>query len=193
MVKAILDGRKSQTRRVVKRTVLESLTQFTPEYIASSDHCFSPYGQPGDRLWVKEAWRAPASLDDMSPSQIADQCLDTGYCKPWTPIEYIADGKRNNTAWWAEWGARTADRRSGRYRHARFMPRWASRIALEVTGVRVEHLQDVSVDDCYAEGIDPRTPRDLARNAYEDVWAGTTGDWSINPWVWVIEFKRIEL
>lgn len=192
MVKAILDGRKSQTRRVVKSNALKLLSNFPPDYVASLDNTLSPYGQTGDRLWVKEAWRAPASVDTMSGSQIADACLDLGYCKPWAPIEYIADGKRNDRGWWLEWAQLHGDARSGRYRHARFMPRWASRIKLDVINVRIERLHEISIDDCFAEGIDPMTPPDQAKQAYENVWNETTGDWNANPWVWVIGFKRIE-
>lgn len=189
MVKAILEGHKTQTRRVVKGTALEFLAQFPSAYVASPDNYFSPYGQPGDHLWAKEAWRAPASLDGMTPSQIGDASLDTGYCKPWAPIEYMADGMRNNDGWWNSWGSRPMDRRHGRYRNARFMPRWASRITLEITGVRIERLHDITISDCYAEGIDPVTLPDLAREAYQCIWTKTTGEWDANPWVWVIEFR----
>lgn len=104
---------------------------------------------PGDRLWVKEAWRCMDRQDADSGSQIAAKCLDAGYHRPWSPIQFEADKLRVN--WIAD--PHTFGKSPGRYRHARFMPRWASRLTLPVTDVRVQRLQDISNEDAIAEGV----------------------------------------
>ncbi|HEV2540252.1 MAG TPA: hypothetical protein VGU03_11145 [Frateuria sp.] len=195
MVRAILDGRKTQTRRVCK-------DQHLPGHKPSLLEC--PYGKPGDRLWVREAWRVPVSLDDLSGKRIAEKCLQAGYRSPWCPTQYEADGARTSEKDWREFGPHPSTTAPGRYRHARFMPRWASRITLEVTGVRVERLQAISEADSIAEGLlrdregwrgAPDLPwfaSPLA--AYRSLWESINGDgsWDANPWVRVVEFRRIE-
>lgn len=154
----------------------------------TSDDRRCPYGQPGDRLWVREAWRTVESLDEIRPSMLADR----------VPIRYEADGfvrgkLREST---------------GRYRHARFMPRWISRITLEVTNVRCERLHDITDADAKAEGVEPLPferklyPSKHAatvtewshRAAFQLLWESINGaeSWRSNPWVWVVEFKRLE-
>jgi hypothetical protein len=146
----------------------------------------SPYGKPGDRLWVRETWayhlHAQASLAD-----------DDG---PWV---YAADGEQAKQY-----------RLCDRWRPSIHMPRWASRITLEVTGVRVERLQDISEADAVAEGapcwfcraavVDITPGRDCAcaleprpgRIAYRELWNSINGagSWDMNPWVWVVEFRK---
>ena len=128
---------------------------------------------------------------------------------PWAPIIYEANGERQN--WERE--------ESGRYRHARFMPRWASRITLEVTGVRVERLQDITIAQAIAEGVRSEggmvgdddimvhqvmsalSPGILEMNAplarFVLLWDSINGkqagvtSWNANPWVWVVEFKWV--
>lgn len=191
-VRAILAGTKTQTRRVAspKRSI-EPMT----------DEC--PYGLEGSRLWVREAWRTLDELDGHSGSRIAEMCQDAGYRRPWAPIQYEADNHRRN---WQHVGTppHTEPPKPGRYRHARFMPRWASRITLEITAVRVERLQDISEADAISEGIERQgddwrnygNPFDCClrpRTSYATLWAAIhgRGSWDANPWVWVIQFKPV--
>ncbi len=179
MVRAILDGHKTMTRRIVK-----------PRHV-DGDRCAArapdcPYGVPGDRLWVKEAWKTCATYDPYSPVQI-----DTGAAVLW-----LADAsKRINGP--EEWG---------RYRHSRFMPRWASRITLEITGVGIQRLQEIGEEDAKVEGVDHhangawkhyteplaycKTARDSFRSLWNTINAKAGRSWSDNPFVWVVEFKR---
>jgi hypothetical protein len=239
MVRAILDGSKTQTRRVAPIADLDiklhgrdmvswgvSFSKPTKGVLASysggkfsDDQArriiasqFNPYGQPGDRLWVKENYRFTNDLDRYSASQIAQLCLDAGYKSPWAPIHFEADGQRKNwehTSTPQHEGVPVA----GKLRPNIFMPRWASRIDLEITGVRVERLQDISEEDAIAEGVerhpdfptmwkrgplhgDQNTMTNTAfpRLAYRSIWEQISGpeSWDANPWVWVIEFRRIK-
>lgn len=162
MVRAILAGTKTQTRRIAKpKRSIEPMT----------DEC--PYGLEGDRLWVREAW----ARDD------EDGCL-----------MYRADvGSDVNADAW-EHGRREGVPRY-RWRPSIHMPRWASRITIEVTAVRVERLQEISPEDCSAEGIPlHHVLVDSRRATYADLWESINGpgSWDANPWVWVIEFRRNE-
>ena len=198
MVHAILDGRKTQTRRVMKAqpypdsivtvehyhpTVIDRHGDMQPGKEIFGAHwddgeygCRSPYGAPGDMLWVREAWRAWSQYDDWPPSRLP----------PGVDVQYIADVS-------APWASR--------YRSPRFMPRWASRITLRITDIRVERLQDISEDDAKAEGVKPLVYAAHhvaagcgARIAFEQIWNSINGpgDWEANPWVWVISFKRVK-
>ncbi|CKH67104.1 hypothetical protein [Achromobacter xylosoxidans] len=204
MVRALLAGNKTQTRRVVRQQPAGAW--------AAPGKTSCPYGQPSDRLWVREPWRSTADLDRCSGSQIAELCLDAGYNAPWAPIQYEADGARRD---WKHTGTPPHDGppQPGRYRHARFMPRWASRLELEVTGVRVERLQGISYEDALAEGaFDPRlfvgdecrdasveSADELARRlqwpqrSFRELWSSINGaeSWDADPWVWIVEFRRI--
>lgn len=213
MVRAILDGRKTQTRRVINpqpdhpgfasphRRMLATDDEGQDLYLHSAtlaQAIRSPYGKPGDRLYVREAWRSTKELDPHSGGRIEVMCLDAGYSIPWAPIRYEADGERRN---WQHTGTppHGGPPEPGRYRHARFMPRWASRILLEITGVRVERLNDCSEADAEAEGIAflrdvPDADETLtARQLYECLWDSINGAgaWAANPWVWVVEFRRV--
>ncbi|BCB06757.1 hypothetical protein HHSLTHF2_06470 [Vreelandella venusta] len=180
MVRALLNGRKTQTRRIVK-TCRERGMQgpvvrgqkgevATVGFAAAAGLC--PYGQPGDRLWVREA----TSEDCTGSVSFA---------------RYKADGAmvRENgnclSAWWYS-------RPSCPSIH---MPRWASRITLEIVSVRVERLQDISNEDAVAEGIGtPLDARYAALDEFKPLWESINGagSWAANPWVWVIEFKHLE-
>lgn len=207
MVRAILDGSKTQTRRVASKPVrhpdLGNL--YTPGAMVlegEPQHVIEracPYGQPGDRLWVRESWRTAASLDHLSPNAVADKCLDAGYRKPWAPLLYDADGCRNSE--WLGFGSHPGTADPGKGRPSIHMPRWASRITLEITGVRVERLQDINEHDAAAEGVATWAPGALSpegqsadpSDQFRWLWCSINGhdSWSANPWVWVIEFWRV--
>ena len=170
MVRAILDGRKTQTRRVIKpqpdhiHTFQKGI--LLPQIGDKEIRC--PYGQPGDRLWVRETWAKNNPVLDAKVCYRAD-LMSPDLGKPWKPSIY--------------------------------MPRWASRITLEIVNVRVERVQEITEADVIAEGIGAFT---LARGVLSDappdprwkfieLWNSINANrgygWEINPWVWVIEFK----
>lgn len=204
MVKAILDGRKTQTRRVVKQQpdYVRDGVAYVQKYADAGVATRCPYGQPGDRLWVREAFCA----------------FDIGR------VHYRADfAPGDDESVW---------------KSPIFMPRWASRLTLEITDVRVERVQSISEADALAEGITsrpncvgfrkqdvgwsgdwsqvgkmslwaetsgddgnrvkaPLTENDIAlgspRHAFGAIWDSInakTHPWASNPWVWVITFKR---
>lgn len=201
MVRAILNGQKTVTRREIKPSMRSADSSFElhqqedeswrPMY-TFDESCMDakgtehpmvcPYGQPGDRLWVREAWLADAQLDSIAPRDLSQG----------EPIFYPADGSVRQTG--------CAMISQGRGRPSIHMPRWASRILLEVTDVRVELLQDISEEQAEAEGVGflrhaPDADETLtAAQLFECLWSSINGDesWNGNPWVWVIEFKRIE-
>jgi hypothetical protein len=199
MVNAILEDRKTQTRRVVKAPVLIgndhfrwsakhiglSLWKFaTNNYptVAGSFEIKCPYGQPGDRLWVRETWKP-------------DWEEETG-CRG---IYYKADGKYDYPFTVEEWQNLTENHFDGSWKPSIHMPRWASRITLEITDVRVERVQDISNNDADAEGTpDLRTIennwdlRDCFRELWDSINAKRSFGWEKNPWVWVVEFERVE-
>ncbi len=205
MVSAILDGRKTQTRRVIK-----------PQPPALWDACAAcagcfcfyrasdpdfhgykkcPYGQPGDRLWVRETWASLDSVDHLSPKDIELLCRDAGYkTGPCGDLWYQADNS------YRQWG--DDKQTKGKWRPSIHMPRWASRINLEITDVRVERLQDITEDDAVAEGVQyfitsgKMTRSEMSmRSAFADLWDSINFKrgygWDTNPWVWVVEFKRL--
>lgn len=190
MVRAILAGTKTQTRRVVKGWPLEWLLppiSFTPEYVADPANAACPYGQPGGRLWVRETWMADPPITDDWPSTQFSGCkprdhslIPDRYRKPEHCL-YRADGRDDLHGWTP----------------GIHMPRWSSRITLEVTGVRVERLQDISASDAIAEGIPrggPENPDGIEQREYRQLWEQINGpgSWDANPWVWVVEFKRAD-
>lgn len=200
MVRAILDGRKTQTRRIVMpQPKVSAAGNLIGEWLSRPlgglllpkpqdivIHC--PYGQPGDRLWVREAWRTTG---------------DGGRCDDTPPRDL-----QPHRVWYEADGAAPADECVGKYRPSMFMPRWASRVTLEVIGVRVERLQSISEADAIAEGIE-QTPDGFsvdggrhfhaasARMSYASLWDSLNDArgyaWDGNPWVWVVEFKGIAL
>jgi hypothetical protein len=196
MVRAILEGRKTQTRRVVKpqpgndnrirwpgrkNIVINIRDDRVPQ--------LCPYGQPGGRLWVRETHAiVPRTAYAMSDG--ADQVL-----RP--------DDSHDAAVFKAGWELSPP----GRWRPSIHMPRWASRITLEVTDVRVERLQDISEEDAKAEGVWKYGDEDCweiytkttsfgtscPRRSFESLWQSINGpdSWNANPWVWVIEFRRL--
>jgi len=190
MVRAILDGRKTQTRRVIKPDWFRCLDFEEQEDIAKAIlQC--PHGAAGDRLWVRETWSA------VWPGEIEVPLRD---CK----IEYRADlppGSTDYPGGWPAEDARGCDD-APKWRPSIFMPRWASRITLEIIRIRVERVQDISVVDTIAEGLDVLNPNSLAatsglyKSLYEGLWNTINSKrgfgWDVNPWVWVIEFKMVK-
>ncbi|QKY11641.1 hypothetical protein [Janthinobacterium lividum] len=226
MVRALLDGSKTQTRRVVKLQRLAGShfeggaagvefdgfrvprdcglapARFSAEvvgggaYLSEEVHC--PYGQPGDRIWVRETFGYVSPDEHQRPHS---ECN----------IEYRADLEPDCTDRPCSWpvGECAGDPARPRWRPSIHMPRAASRILLEIVSVRVERLQDISDADIVAEGIDMdalaeaqdrydaiakngnASGRLTLRTAWRDLWESTGGDWHSNPWLWVIEFKRV--
>lgn len=212
MVKAILECRKTQTRRVLKpQPVSQGMKSFgeawkwneggegwfagvTADQIANPNYGIikslpCPYGSVGDRLWVKETcfiwgrWRR----DGITPKG-----RQRWRFKIETPRTVVFDAKHPQVA------TRTTPRETCMYwkRPSIFMPRWASRITLEITDVRVQRLQEITNEDAFAEGCDfrlARTPNHVG--AFASLWDsinGKTHPWENNPWVWAVSFKRIE-
>lgn len=213
MVRAILEGRKTQTRRVAKVFDIhrkmkgapvqwagavhparesgfvswypgnhQGLPEFTQKQYAKGFEC--PYGKPGDRLWVRETW------------QVRDE----------TSYYTKADNKRHHTTHpgCAEvWEKTQPPEACPAWRSPLFMPRWASRITLEITGVRVERLQDISEADARAEGIRYHEASKTygeglcfgtATAAFQHLWDRINGKahpWQSNPWCWVVAFRLI--
>ena len=200
MVNAIREGRKTQTRRIVKpqREEYDNLGDGESLYDFQTGKSITcPYGKPGDQLWVREAWRTGKKLDEHSGSKIEELANAAGYVgdRPKCSLKYEADG--HHREWCADDITEFGD--WGRYRHARFMPRWASRITLEITDVRVERLNDISEEDAMAEGCEP-VLWDCNDNhttdyiyGFSELWESINGkgSWDKNPWVWVVAFKRI--
>ena len=167
-VRAILDGRKTVTRRVVA--------------LRTSKRC--PYGAPGGRLWVREAWAVAPELDDYSPSHLASlPDLSRVVC-------YRADGEN----------ILGAD--LGRWRSSIHMPWWASRLDLEVVDVRPERLHDITDEDALAEGVDwgettpapggPCAPAEAFARLWDEINGKRPGcAWRDDPWVWRVAFRRV--
>ncbi|MEL4301153.1 hypothetical protein ACE02Z_06025 [Shewanella xiamenensis] len=180
MVQAILDGRKTQTRRPVNPALVQSerLPLETSKGIFKfwcSDEVSSPFGSVGDQLWVRETWRRFNSSDECGCSESPCSCPSNG------TVLFKASHDDGESKW----------------KPSIHMPRWAARIILEITDVRVERLSDISEQDAKAEGFDYPAVPDMgwwkfnARHNFLVEWDLIYGNRSSNPWVWVIEFKVI--
>lgn len=219
MVRAILDGRKTQTRRAVKLSHGRTIEggpivegSFDWYQVASRDGLIAnysrgvllgqcPYGVPGDRLWVRESfWCVDSPFFECAQYLYADEFEE--YSKD-SFDEYETGNSWAHEQGESFWNARTCGLRHGHIPSIH-MPRWASRLTLEITEVRVERLQEITADDCFAEGHparpevsdDPQVHRDAARDWYMDLWdslnAKRAFGWITNPWVWVLSFKRVD-
>ncbi len=235
MVRAILDGSKTQTRRICKPAEAHALSYVAgiqdPSYIGQrpleitsfswfgdeeGDVQFRcPYGKPGDRLWVRETW----SLD-----MLGAYGTSKGYDSTYEVAYRADDAEREIRVLPGEPDpyVKMYDSQRGDWRPSIHLPRWASRIQLEITGVRVERLMNLSEVDALAEGITAvRTPAwdavhfpewlrqfddacaagekppigPLPSQAFGKLWEeiNGSGSWAKNPWVWVAEFKRVTL
>jgi hypothetical protein len=230
MVRALLDGSKTQTRRVMRPQpeptpadysgtaghwwpckAVESMVHVEEELQNKSGHWGGfaadccPHGGVGDRLWVRETWRGVVEISPPgSPIEhgVARYVPDQPYCRR---VEYSATQERDGEPW----------------RPSIHMPRWASRLLLEITGVRVERLQDISEADAIAEGathirsqawdrehfpawrylfdeaVSMGTKPPIGpspKQAYEALWEDINGagSWDANPFVWVVEFRRVQ-
>jgi hypothetical protein len=203
MVRAILNGRKTQTRRVVKwplrfrsdgtkRRIYSErdISEMNERLVTWTRHPlfqFCPFGQVGDRLWVRETWAPHADV----PREAIYRCDRGGDYQ-----DTVTDGFR--------------------WRPSIHMPRWASRITLEITGIRVERVQDITEEDAKKEGVESvkygsvwfwkaygHNPipgggelvatRD-AKRSFQTLWTSINGpgSWGLNPWVWVVEFRKVE-
>lgn len=208
MVRATLDDRKTKTRRViVPRQSTPRVAPLTmepymwegqqeldddglpcwigthPDYPTGEKWFSCPYGGVGDRLWVRETWATVKTLDDLN----AAACYQ--HDRP--PAIYYA-------AWIG--AARNSENR-GRWRPSIHMPRWACRLTLEILSVGVERLQDITEEDAIAEGCTATQAGDgypfamPARMNFVDLWDDINAKrgygWAVNPWVWVIEYRRV--
>jgi hypothetical protein len=211
MVRALLAGTKTQTRRVVKlpRALAKAgatmdgawadgPSPFAPgAYLhvhkPSDDtwhRVYSPYGYAGDRLYVRESWLPDAPRDATWADTEFFGCKDA-------PLSLIP--RRYRTPQYVLYRA-TWDGSDLRWRPSIHMPRWASRISLELTGVRVERVQDIREADAIAEGCKRsgifRQESTTARGRYRELWDSLNKargyGWDVNPWVWVLEFRRVE-
>lgn len=205
MVRALLAGTKTQTRRVIKPQPTGfiggpgvTMPNGTPAPLIPMDETVAPFGRqincphgnPGDRLWVRETCRA----DELPDGLDGVRYLADDHFEPIKNTEDAAD------KWVAMHHYRGGNRRGlkGPTVPPIHMPRWASRITLEITGRRVERLQDISDDDLDREGlqevIDAGVDHDgTPRDAWRALWSAINGpdSWAANPWVWVIEFGRV--
>ncbi|WP_439884473.1 hypothetical protein ACTACK_18090 [Pseudomonas syringae] len=179
MVRAILLGQKTVTRREVKKqAALDCLAAgFEPAFLAlpgNADLC--PYGKVGDRLWVREAWQADEQVNAVAPRELSHG----------EPIQYPADGASRQT------GCSMIS--PGKTRPSIHMPRWVSRILLEITDVRVERLQHISEEQAELEGASCDMSAWTFRDHFQKLWKSINGaeSWNDDPWVWVVEFKRVK-
>ncbi|MDS7873875.1 morphogenetic protein [Klebsiella pasteurii] len=187
MVLALLDGRKTQTRRPVKFPVhdknlgCELAGNELAGELSAGNYLNSAFGKPGDRIWVRETF---CPVDD---TQYGGE--------KW--IDYRAT-PRYEASHPAGWDVAPNDAEALKWRPSIHMPRWASRILLEITNVRVERLNSISEEDAGREGY-PADPSPYGGRMDKWLWFRQLWDsiypeqsFKHNPWVWVIEFKRVE-
>ncbi|HBR0482766.1 morphogenetic protein [Klebsiella pneumoniae] len=216
MVRALLSGRKTQTRRIIKDCTVgrDQISKFIqiekkfigcyPEDVPELIRECCPYGIPGDRIWVREAFRVHSRATD-----VATLVYKASERNSWTEQTHrVPVAVCNKPATPEKWTP------------SLHMPRWASRILLEITDVRVERLNAISPEDAESEGLErtnftgfgdepglPSYPepdvyfdplkkqwKEYPPEAFAGLWESIYGEgsWLANPWVWVIEFKRVE-
>lgn len=234
MIRAILKNEKVQTRRVCKQAdfsrgmhigglwaksvhpardsgwiAWDGLYADRPEMAEQTKQLYQmgfqcPYGQSGDRLWVRETFVIESNHYTASATEYPPSFADG------RPTHWHHDDEDGD--WWEQCHYRATDPEPAlhyndfedphcRWRPSIFMPRWASRLNLEIVSIKVERVQDISEEDAWAEGVGdiartlPYSGDDLGRVAFSGVWEGINGkrgySWESNPWVWAITFKRI--
>lgn len=196
MVRAILDGRKAMTRRVVKPQPWLIVGQDAYGNVDDAGYwrygeekedwpwpndC--PYGVIGDRLWVREKFNLMLKGTEKQP----------GFQRQ---IEYHSDGEIRDISpdHNDDWDRMENSKRGYLSRPSIFMPRWASRITIEITDIRVERLQDISEEDALMEGVTPSEIGVTNRTCFRILWDSINvkkHPWTSNPWVWVVGSKRI--
>lgn len=214
MVRAILEGHKTQTRRILKPQPTDIPAPFHPEprgdhwvWIARDDfpgYSFAtgdfrcPFGIAGDKLWVREAHHFPKSFDHITASRIEKASVDAGYKKAWCPTQFAVGEIRKN---WDPYFSSPEPTEPGKLRSPIHMPRWASRITLEITGLRVQQVQDISEEDALEEGaLESGMPYvgamtcDQSRIAFSLLWDSIHGHgaWESNDWVFALSFRRVQ-
>lgn len=204
MVRALLDGSKTQTRRIMKNQPAElpsspvSITRidtgfqwYANDGVSSVFTC--PFGQPGDRIWVREAFRVMGCATDVA--RLVYKASERNSFTESTRTVPVASCTKQPSQKWTP---------------SIHMPRWASRLTLEITNVGVQRLQSISQNDAAREGLVrlPASGRYCinqgdqyfggashdAREVFSWLWSSIYGDdsWQANPWVWVIEFKQVD-
>lgn len=208
-VRGIIHGRQTQTRRIVKPQPPSLRGQKTPWASVEDMLAVCPYGKPGDRLWARETFAIetnahigdaidyPPPFSDGRPVKWSEDLIDWEQCHyratdPMPELFYEDDGAEPKCRWTP----------------SIHMPRWAFRITLEITGVRVERLQGISEADCIAEGLESLPPAfdhgwmcaapvsggwGHPVLCYRELWESINGpgSWDANPWVWCLSFRRI--
>ncbi len=203
MVRAILQGRKTMTRRVMNpQPQIESDARYIcgwkyfiyrgAEYSLADIQRLSPYGLPGDRLWVRETFCSFVKNGKNGVAYRAD--TEDGY---FSPCETLEGGYPESCLSHPGCEGCTAERWKPTWRSSIFMPRSSSRITLEITTVRVERLQAITAEDALAEGVSWNGEREHPRDNFIMLWDSINVkrpgySWNANPWVWVVEFKRAQ-
>jgi len=201
MIRAILKEKKTQTRRPIKpQPHPEAFSINHHRHIEKGDYvtwinpfgeAICPYGKPGDRLWVKETWRI-ISLDGLLQARKVEYKADRKM------KEFYHDSMFNihESGDWppSAWGYGDSFK-DIRWCSPFFMPRWASRITLEIINIRIERLQEIDPMDALHEGchIDwsiENCPEKQFQRVWDSIYAKKGFGWDKNPWVWVIEFRR---
>jgi hypothetical protein len=193
MVRALLDGSKTQTRRMLTPRQLEMIG-----YAAQAGECYPlesgqqhansqayyrewcPFGVVGDRIWVREAFRVMGCATDVA--RLMYKASERNSFTESTRTVPVASCTKQPSQKWTP---------------SIHMPRWASRITLEITNVRVERLQAITLGDICKEigcGLYDFRPATYGFQVWEELWESIYGaeSWQANPWVWVIKFKRVE-
>lgn len=215
MVQALLDGRKIITRRIIKpqpkeqiKCVIHHSTEERACWMEehadqlSKDFRFYKSYEIGDRLWVQETWKIDGLIRERPdyPMAIDFRAVQSGYSQAEVMVRFTQDRFEKFKKFYQKPG----------WQSPYFMPKEAARIWLEVTNVRVERVQDISNEDRLKEGIRVTTETaqnllndcktaNMGRNAFASLWNSTIKKkdlslygWDVNPWIWVIEFKRLE-